>query len=159
MKKYAVPLFLAACLLLAACGKAPDEPAAPTAEPTAAADPTAAPETLTPKPTAEPTPEPTAAPRFAVGDETVYVLCEGRSDGAKALSRWLRSEGKDAAESFIPDGLDTPMYRIPAAERARVLAQNLPAAPLDDAIAHADYRQLRLEETIRAGIERLESEN
>ena len=36
MKKLAVPLFLAACLLLTACGKAPDEPAAPTAEPTAA---------------------------------------------------------------------------------------------------------------------------
>ena len=125
MKKLAVPLFLAACLLLTACGKAPDEPAAPTAEPTAAADPTAAPETLTPKPTAEPTPEPTAAPRFAVGDETVYVLCEGRSDGAKALSRWLRSEGKDAAESFIPDGLDTPMYTIPAAERA---SEEIPAA-------------------------------
>ena len=119
MKKLAVPLFLAACLLLTACGKAPDEPAAPTAEPTAAADPTAAPETLTPKPTAEPTPEPTAAPRFAVGDETVYVLCEGRSDGAKALSRWLRSEGKDAAESFIPDGLDTPMYTIRSAHRRR----------------------------------------
>lgn len=119
MKKYAVPLFLAACLLLAACGKAPDEPAAPTAEPTAA------PETLTPEPTAEPVPEPTAAPRFAVGDETVYVLCEGRSDGAKALSRWLRSEGKDAAESFIPDGLDTPMYTILAAERA---SEEIPAA-------------------------------
>ncbi len=119
MKKYAVPLFLAACLLLTACGKAPDEPAAPTAEPTAA------PETLTPEPTAEPVPEPTAAPRFAVGDETVYVLCEGRSDGAKALSRWLRSEGKDAAESFIPDGLDTPMYTIPAAERA---SEEIPAA-------------------------------
>ena len=76
-------------------------------------------------PTTEPTPEPTAAPRFAVGDETVYVLCEGRSDGAKALSRWLRSEGKDAAESFIPDGLDTPMYTIPAAERA---SEEIPAA-------------------------------
>ena len=48
---------------------------------------------------------------------------------------------------------------IPAAERARVLALNLPAAPLDDAIAHADYRQLQLEDTIRAGIERLEAEN
>ena len=48
---------------------------------------------------------------------------------------------------------------VPAAERARVLAQNLPAAPLDDAIAHADYRLLQLEETIRAGIERLEAEN
>ena len=48
---------------------------------------------------------------------------------------------------------------LSAAERARVLAQNLPAAPLDDAIAHADYRLLQLEETIRAGIERLEAEN
>ena len=47
----------------------------------------------------------------------MYVLCEGRSDGAKALSRWLRSAGKDTAETFIPDGLDTPMYTIPAAER------------------------------------------
>ena len=60
MKKYVVPLFLAACLLLTACGpKAPD-----TAEPSA--PPSAAPETTdapTPEPTAEPTPEPTAAPR------------------------------------------------------------------------------------------------
>ena len=114
MKKYVVPLFLAACLLLTACGpKAPD-----TAEPTA--PPSAAPETTdapTPEPTAEPTPEPTAAPRFTAGEETVYVLCEGRSDGAKALSRWLRSAGKDTAETFIPDGLDTPMYTVPAAER------------------------------------------
>ena len=61
--------------------------------------------------------EPTAAPRFTAGEETVYVLCEGRSDGAKALSRWLRSAGKDTAETFIPDGLDTPMYTVPAAER------------------------------------------
>ena len=90
MKKYVVPLFLAACLLLTACGpKAPD-----TAEPSD--PPSAAPETTdapTPEPTAEPTPEPTAAPRFTAGEETVYVLCEGRSDGAKALSRWLRSAG------------------------------------------------------------------
>ena len=36
MKKYVVPLFLAACLLLTACGpKAPDT-AEPSAEPTAA---------------------------------------------------------------------------------------------------------------------------
>lgn len=114
MKKYVVPLFLAACLLLTACGpKAPD-----TAEPSD--PPSAAPETTdapTPEPTAEPTPEPTAAPRFTAGEETVYVLCEGRSDGAKALSRWLRSAGKDTAETFIPDGLDTPMYTVPAAER------------------------------------------
>lgn len=118
MKKYVVPLFLAACLLLTACGpKAPD-----TAEPSA--PPSTAPETTdapTPEPTAEPTPEPTpeptAAPRFTAGEETAYVLCEGRSDGAKALSRWLRSAGKDTAETFIPDGLDTPMYTVPAAER------------------------------------------
>ena len=118
MKKYVVPLFLAACLLLTACGpKAPD-----TAEPSA--PPPAAPETTdapTPEPTAEPTPEPTpeqtAAPRYTAGEETVYVLCEGRSDGAKALSRWLRSAGKDTAETFIPDGLDSPMYSVPAAER------------------------------------------
>ena len=118
MKKYVVPFFLAACLLLTACGdKAPDT-AEPSAEPTAAAS--AAPETTdepTPEPTEEPTPEPTAAPRFTAGEETVYVLCEGRSDGAKALSRWLRSAGKDTAESFIPDGLDTPMYTVPVAER------------------------------------------
>ena len=126
MKKYVVPLFLAACLLLTACGdKAPDT-AEPSAEPTAAAS--AAPETTdapTPEPTAEPTPEPTAAPRFTAGEETVYVLCEGRSDGAKALSRWLRSAGKDTAETFIPDGLDTPMYTIPAAERN---SEEIPAA-------------------------------
>ena len=123
MKKYVVPLFLAACLLLTACGpKAPD-----TAEPSA--PPPAAPETTdapTPEPTAEPTPEPTAAPRFTAGEETVYVLCEeGRSDGAKALSRWLRSAGKDTAETFIPDGLDTPMYTVPAAERN---SEEIPAA-------------------------------
>lgn len=126
MKKYVVPLFLAACLLLTACGpKAPD-----TAEPSA--PPSAAPETTdapTPEPTAEPTPEPTpeptAAPRFTAGEETAYVLCEGRSDGAKALSRWLRSAGKDTAETFIPDGLDTPMYTVPAAERD---SEEIPAA-------------------------------
>lgn len=126
MKKYVVPLFLAACLLLTACGpKAPDT-AEPSAEPTAAAS--AAPETTdepTPEPTEEPTPEPTAAPRFSAGEETVYVLCESRSDGAKALSRWLRSAGKDTAETFIPDGLDMPMYTVPAAERN---SEEIPAA-------------------------------
>lgn len=126
MKKYVVPLFLAACLLLTACGdKAPDT-AEPSAEPTAAAS--AAPETTdepTPEPTEEPTPEPTAAPRFTAGEETAYVLCEGKSDGAKALSRWLRSAGKDTAESFIPDGLDTPMYTVPVAERN---SEEIPAA-------------------------------
>lgn len=130
MKKYVVPLFLAACLLLTACGpKAPDT-AEPSDPPSAAAS--AAPETTdtptpepTPEPTAEPTPEPTAAPRFTAGEETVYVLCEGRSDGAKALSRWLRSAGKDTAETFIPDGLDTPMYTVPAAERD---SEEIPAA-------------------------------
>lgn len=126
MKKYVVPLFLAACLLLTACGdKAPDT-AEPSAEPTAAAS--AAPETTdepTPEPTEEPTPEPTAAPRFTAGEETVYVLCEGKSDGAKALSRWLRSAGKDTAESFIPDGLDAPMYTVPVAERN---SEEIPAA-------------------------------
>ena len=55
MKKYVVPLFLAACLLLTACGpKAPD-----TAEPSA--PPSAAPET-TDAPTPEPTPEPVPTP-------------------------------------------------------------------------------------------------
>ena len=64
MKKYVVPLFLAACLLLTACGpKAPD-----TAEPSAPPETTDAP---TPEPTEEPTPEPTAAPRFTAGEETV----------------------------------------------------------------------------------------
>lgn len=122
MKKYVVPLFLAACLLLTACGpKAPDM-AEPSDPPSAA--PSAAPET-TDAPTPEPTPEPTAAPRFTAGEETVYVLCEGRSGGAKALSRWLRSAGKDTAETFIPDGLDTPMYTVPAAERD---SEEIPAA-------------------------------
>ena len=64
MKKYVVPLFLAACLLLTACGpKAPDT-AEPSDPPSAAAS--AAPETTdapTPEPTAELTPEPTAAPQ------------------------------------------------------------------------------------------------
>ena len=122
MKKYVVPLFLAACLLLTECGpKAPDM-AEPSDPPSAAPETTDAP---TPEPTAEPTPEPTAAPRFTAGEETVYVLCEGRSDGAKALSRWLRSAGKDTAETFIPDGLDTPMYTVPAAERD---SEEIPAA-------------------------------
>ena len=122
MKKYVVPLFLAACLLLTACGpKAPDT-AEPSDPPSAAAS--AAPET-TDAPTPEPTPEPTAAPRFTAGEETVYVLCESRSDGAKALSRWLRSAGKDTVETFIPDGLDTPMYTVPAAERN---SEEIPAA-------------------------------
>lgn len=122
MKKYVVPFFLAACLLLTACGpKAPDT-AEPSAPPSAAAtDVPKAADAATP----EPTPEPTAAPRFTAGEETVYVLCEGRSDGAKALSRWLRSAGKDTAETFIPDGLDTPMYTIPAAERN---SEEIPAA-------------------------------
>ena len=122
MKKYVVPLFLAACLLLTACGpKAPDtaEPSAPP--PAAPATPAAPP----PAPPPEPTPAPTAAPRCTAGEETVYVLCEGRSDGAKALSRWLRSAGKDTAESFIPDGLDTPMYTVPVAERN---SEEIPAA-------------------------------
>lgn len=118
MRNRAILLLLAVCLLLTGCGKAADEPAAPTAEPTAAAELTAAPETLPPEPTAESTPEPTAAPRFTVGEETPYVLCEGRSDGAKALSVWLRSSGKDIAESFVPDGLDAPMYTLASAERA-----------------------------------------
>lgn len=122
MKKYVVPFFLAACLLLTACGpKAPDT-AEPSAPPSAAAtDVPKAADAATP----EPTPEPTAAPRFTAGEETVYVLCEGRSDGAKALSRWLRSAGKDTAETFIPDGLDTPMYTVPAAERD---SEEIPAA-------------------------------
>ena len=126
MKKYVVPLFLAACLLLTACGpKAPDT-AEPSDPPSAAAtDVPKAADAPTPEPTAEPTPEPTAAPRFTAGEETVYVLCEGRSDGAKALSRWLRSAGKDTAETFIPDGLDTPMYTVPAAERN---SEEIPAA-------------------------------
>ncbi len=122
MKKYVVPFFLAACLLLTACGpKAPDtaEPSAPSSA--AATDVPKAADAATP----EPTPEPTAAPRFTAGEETVYVLCEGRSDGAKALSRWLRSAGKDTAETFIPDGLDTPMYTVPAAERD---SEEIPAA-------------------------------
>lgn len=130
MKKYVVPLFLAACLLLTACGPEAPDTAEPSDPPSAAAS--AAPETTdtptpepTPEPTAEPTPEPTAAPRFTAGEETVYVLCEGRSDGAKALSRWLRSAGKDTAETFIPDGLDTPMYTVPAAERN---SEEIPAA-------------------------------
>ena len=63
MKKYVVPLFLAACLLLTACGdKAPDT-AEPSAEPTAAAS--AAPETTdapTPEPTDVPAPTPPATP-------------------------------------------------------------------------------------------------
>ena len=123
MKRYIVPL-LAACLLLTAgCAKAPDT-AEPSADPTAAAS--AAPETTeAPASTPEPTAEPTAAPRFAAGEETAYVLCEGKSDGAKALSIWLRSSGMDAAEGFVSEGLDTPMYTLPAAERA---SEEIPVA-------------------------------
>ena len=58
------------------------------------------------------------------GGDRVCPL-RGRSDGAKALSRWLRSAGKDTAETFIPDGLDTPMYTVPAAERN---SEEIPAA-------------------------------
>ena len=117
MKKRLTLFLLSACLLLTAgCAKAPDT-AEPSADPTAAAS--AAPEaTDAPTPPPEPTAEPTPAPRFAAGEETAYVLCEGKSDGAKALSIWLRSSGKDVAESFIPDGLDKPMYTFPAGERA-----------------------------------------
>lgn len=121
MKKYVVPLFLAACLLLTACGpKAPD-----TAEPSD--PPSAAPETTdapTPEPTAEPTPEPTAAPRFTAGRRP-RMSSARQERRAKALSRWLRSAGKDTAETFIPDGLDTPMYTVPAAERN---SEEIPAA-------------------------------
>ena len=85
------------CLLLTACGATGPDTPAPTAEPT-------------PEPTEVPTPEPTAAPRFAAGEEVGYVLCEGKTDGAKALSRWLRSAGRDVLAAFIPEGLDTPMY-------------------------------------------------
>ena len=66
MKKYVVPLFLAACLLLTACGPKAPNMAEPSDPPSAA--PSAAPETTdvpTPEPTAEPTPEPTAAPRLS----------------------------------------------------------------------------------------------
>ena len=86
MKKYVVPLFLAACLLLTACGpKAPD-----TAEPSD--PPSAAPETTdapTPEPTAEPTPEPTAAPgAHRGGGDRVCPLRgqERRGKGAQPLA-------------------------------------------------------------------------
>ena len=111
------------CLLLTACGAtSPDRPA-PTAEPTAAATAAAEP---TPEPTEVPTPEPTAAPRFAAGEEVGYVLCEGKTDGAKALSRWLRSAGRDVLAAFIPEGLDTPMY-IPLLPETAA-EEELPAA-------------------------------
>lgn len=109
MKKRHIAVLLAGlfCLLLTACGStAPETPAPATEPPTAE---TAVPEN-TPEPTPVPTPEPTAAPRFTVGEETGYFLCEGRTDGAKALSQWLRSSGREIAAAFIPDGLDTPMY-------------------------------------------------
>ena len=111
MKRYIVPLLAAKVLSFSPI---PDAAATATPETTEA-----------PAPTPEPTAEPTAAPRFAAGEETAYVLCEGKSDGAKALSIWLRSSGRDAAEGFIPEGLDTPMYTLPAAERA---SEEIPAA-------------------------------
>ena len=123
MKKHVV-LLLAACLLLTAgCGQAPDT-AEPAVDPPAAA--TAAPEaTEAPAPTAEPTAEPTAAPRLTAGEETVYVLCEGKTDGGRALGAWLRSGGASVAAAFIPGGLDVPMYTLCASESA---AADIPAA-------------------------------
>ena len=106
------------CLLLTACGATGPDTPAPTAEPTAAA-------TAAAEPTEAPTPEPTAAPRFTAGEEVGYVLCEGKTDGAKALSRWLRSAGRDVLAAFIPEGLDTPMY-IPL--RPETAEEELPAA-------------------------------
>ncbi|MDO4356586.1 MAG: FAD binding domain-containing protein [Clostridia bacterium] len=44
---------------------------------------------------------------------------------------------------------------LPSSERAKAVAFNLPGATLDDSIAHADYRQFLLQETVRAGIDRL----
>ena len=116
MKKSLTLVLVLGCLLLAACGaKAPEAPE-PAAEP--AVSPTAAAETMAAPPaTPEPTPEPTAAPRFTAGEETAYVLCEGKGDGAKALSGWLRSAGTDIAGSFVPDGLDAPMYTVLVPER------------------------------------------
>ena len=106
------------CLLLTACGATGPDTPAPTAEPTAAA-------TAAAEPTEAPTPEPTAAPRFTAGEEVGYVLCEGKTDGAKALSRWLRSAGRDVLAAFIPEGLDTPMYIPLLPETAE---EELPAA-------------------------------
>lgn len=121
MKKTLMLALLCASLTLTACTAAAPEPtASPTAVPTAELT-----EKPTAEPTAEPTPTPTPAPRFAAGEETVYILCEGKSDGAKALSRWLRSEGQSIAESFVPDGLDAPMYTFLQTERA---AEEIPAA-------------------------------
>lgn len=125
-KRYAAALLTGLfCLLLTACAAAEPETVAPVTEPTATA--TAAPEN-TPEPTPVPTPEPTAAPHFTVGEETGYFLCEGRTDGAKALSQWLRSSGREIAAAFIPDGLDTPMYISLLPEAA---ANEMPT-PTDD---------------------------
>ena len=52
------------------------------------------------------------------GGDHVWA-CEGRSDGAKALSRWPVPQGRTQRVTFIPDGLDTPMYTVPARAQFR----------------------------------------
>ena len=116
MKECLAFLLALGCLLLTACGAGAPEMPEPTAEPTADAALPA--ETASPEPTGAPTPSPTPAPRFVAGEETAYVLCEGKGDGAQALSRYLRSAGLDIAGSFVPDGLDAPMYTVLVPERS-----------------------------------------
>lgn len=127
MKKHLMPLLLAVCLLLAGCGASAPEPSpSPSAEPTAEPTPTEEPAAPTPSPTAEPTPTPTPVPRFTAGEsETAYILLVGRTDGARALSIWLRTEGRTAAAAFIPDELAEPMFTSAEAED---LTDEVPAA-------------------------------
>ena len=128
MKKYVVPFFLAACLLLTACGpKAPDmaEPSdppsaapettdAPTPEPTDAPTPTPP---ATPEPTEEPTPSPEPVPDSPLPSweelqRTLYetnaycaALYLGRSSAASlsdALPELLAQKGLDGI-SYLAD--------------------------------------------------------
>lgn len=98
MKKYVVPLFLAACLLLTACGpKAPD-----TAEPSD--PPSAAPET-----TDAPTPEPTAEPNS--GADRRAALHRGGGDRVCPLrGQERRGEGAQPLASFRREGHSGDLY-------------------------------------------------
>ena len=113
--------------LLTACGpKAPDT-AEPSDPPSAAASPRRRQRMRRRRAERRSQPPgrpPRAAPRHC-GEGTVYVSARAGATG-QTLSRWLRSSaGKDTAETFIPDGLDAPMYTVPAAERD---SEEIPAA-------------------------------
>ena len=108
MKRILIGLAVLCLTICAGC--ADTETAESEVTPTPVETATPLPETLSPSPTEDPTPTPTAAPKFTIGEKISYVLFEGTTDGGKALSLWLRSDGKEVIKDFIPDGLDVPMY-------------------------------------------------